>query len=214
MLKPQILIVEDEAFIAQDIRQRLQGLGYCVVAYTGQAEEAVRMARDLKPDLVLMDVMLADEMDGIQAAKQIRKLHQIPVVYLTAYSDRETLERAKLTEPFGYILKPFESRDLESTIEMALYRHRMEREREQLIEQLQEALASIKTLRGLLPICSYCKKIKDDDGYWNQVEAYVAKYSQASFSHGMCPECYSKVKLELEAFAKGEAVERPLFAGR
>src|SRR5215211_5478121 len=110
MLKPQILIVENEAFIAQDIRQRLQGLGYSVVACTGQAEEAVRMARDLKPDLVLMDIMLTHEMDGIEAAEQIRKLHQIPVVYLTAYSDRQTLQRAKLTEPFGYILKPFESR--------------------------------------------------------------------------------------------------------
>src|SRR2546422_475577 len=126
---------------------------------TGGADDALRLTHELMPDLVLMDIRLQPEMDGIQAAEQLRAL-AIPVVFLTAYSDAATLERAKLTEPCGYILKPFETRELEIVIEMGLYKHRMEQERQGLIQRLQQALASVKTLTGLLPICAYCKKIK------------------------------------------------------
>ena len=103
-------------------------LGSTYVAL-GRGEEAVSLARELRPDLVLMDIRLAGPMDGVEAAEIIRRECDLPVIYLTAHSDRATLERAKLTEPFGYLLKPFEELDLETHIAMALYKHRAERDR-------------------------------------------------------------------------------------
>jgi DNA-binding NtrC family response regulator len=120
----------------------------------------------------------------------------IPVIYITAYADEEMLDRAKITEPFGYIVKPIEDRDLHISIEMALYKHKMEMERERLISELKDALAHIKTLRGLLPMCAWCKKIRDDKGYWAQVEVYMEKHLDATFTHGICPECLKKVDEE------------------
>jgi hypothetical protein len=111
------------------------------------------------------------------------------VIYLTANSNDETFFRARDTEPFGFILKPFEEAKMRVNIEIALYKHRMEREREDLIRQLQTALAEVKTLSGMLPICCSCKKIRDDKGYWNQIEAYLARHTQASFSHSYCHDC-------------------------
>ena len=121
-----ILVVEDEKITAIDIRERLVDLGYTVPVDLSTGEEAVEAAGRLKPDLVLMDIVLKGEMDGVQAAEKIGSLYHIPVVFLTAFSDDETLQRAKQTEPFGYILKPFDERELRTTIEMALYRHSMQ----------------------------------------------------------------------------------------
>jgi CheY-like chemotaxis protein len=121
----KILVVEDENIVALEIKKRLQHLGYTVAGVAATGEDAVRKAEGILPDLVLMDIMLKGEIDGIDAASEIRRRLNIPVIYLTAYSDGETLERAKLTEPYGYILKPFEEDDLRTTIEIALYRHKM-----------------------------------------------------------------------------------------
>jgi PAS domain S-box-containing protein len=122
-----ILIVEDERIVARDIQNRLTRLGYAVVGVTRFGEEAVQLATALRPDLVLMDIRLEGAMDGVTAALEIRDRLQLPVVYLTAYADEETLQRARVTEPFGYILKPFEERELRTVIEMALYKHQAER---------------------------------------------------------------------------------------
>ncbi|MBK5255609.1 MAG: response regulator [Vicinamibacteria bacterium] len=126
MKTPTILIVEDEGIIARDIRQQLVGLGYDVVGDTPTGEEALVLTAELKPDLVLMDIHLGGKMDGIEAAQLVRKRFGTPVVFLTAFAGAETLERAKLTEPFGYIIKPFDERSLHTVIEMALYKHRAE----------------------------------------------------------------------------------------
>ena len=127
MHKPSILIVEDEAIVAADLFGQLDRLGYQISGQTPRGEEAVVLARDLSPDLVLMDVRLAGPMDGVEAAQIIRRECDIPVIYLTAHSDSATLERAKLTESFGYLLKPFEELGLKTQIEMALYKHQTER---------------------------------------------------------------------------------------
>jgi two-component system CheB/CheR fusion protein len=121
-----ILIVEDENIVAKDIRRTLQSLGYEVPEAVATGEAALERAEQLRPDLVLMDIVLRGEMDGIQAAEIIRQRWETPVIYLTAHADPATLRRAKITEPFGYVLKPFEERDLHTTIEMALYKHAME----------------------------------------------------------------------------------------
>ncbi|MFH1969891.1 MAG: response regulator [Verrucomicrobiota bacterium] len=143
MANARILIVEDESIVAKDIQNSLTGLGYTVAGVVAFGEEAVERAGALKPDLILMDVMLKGAMDGIEAAERIRREHSVPVVYLTAYTDDDTLQRAKVTEAFGYLLKPFEDRELRTTIEMALYKHTMERKLRESREWLETTLRCI-----------------------------------------------------------------------
>jgi diguanylate cyclase (GGDEF)-like protein/PAS domain S-box-containing protein len=126
MTQVRILVVEDESIVAADIQERLEALGYEVPATVGWGEKAVELAGTLRPDLVLMDIQLKGRMDGVEAADQIRHRFGIPVVYLTANADHPTVERAKVTEPFGYVIKPFEERELQTTIEVALYKHQAE----------------------------------------------------------------------------------------
>jgi len=125
----QVLIVEDDRITAEDIRLSLGDLGYSVLGIASSGEEAIKKAQELRPDLVLMDIVLKGNMDGIEAAEQIRAALNIPVVYLAAaYMGGKTLERARITEPFGYISKPFEEDKLGSGIEMALHKRKLERE--------------------------------------------------------------------------------------
>lgn len=126
MPNTKILVVEDEKIVAMDIKHRLITLGYSVPAVVTSGEESIEKTAEIQPDLVLMDIVLKEKMNGTEAAQQIRDSFDIPVVYLTAYANEKTLGRAKLTEPFGYILKPFEDRELHSTIEVALHKHKME----------------------------------------------------------------------------------------
>jgi len=143
----KILIVEDERIISEDIKKRLQKLGYSVPSIARTGEEAIQKTKVLHPDLVLMDIVLEGEMDGIEAAAHIKSLCEIPIVYLTAYADRKTLERAKITEPYGYILKPFDDRDLHITIDIGLHKHRMERKLKETEERLRKTLED--TIRAL-----------------------------------------------------------------
>lgn len=144
----RILIVEDERIVAGDLRSRLRRMGYEVVAIASTGTDAVRLADQHQPDLVLMDIRLEGTMDGIQAADTIRRIHNIPVIYLSAYADQSTVERAKVTEPFGYLLKPFEDSELRTAIEMAVYKRGMEAERRALEAQLLQSqkMESIGTL--------------------------------------------------------------------
>lgn len=126
MTNARILIVEDEVFTADQEEKRLVELGYEVVGKVATGEDAIRLAGEAKPDLVLMDIKLRGEMDGIAAAEEIKKSFNIAVIYVTAFSDEDLLRRARVTEPFGYILKPFDSQELRSNIEMALYKRKAE----------------------------------------------------------------------------------------
>ena len=143
MPETKILIVEDEAIVAEDIRNTLQNLGYTISAVVSSGEESITKIEEDEPDLVLMDIVLKGAMDGIEAASQIHFRFNIPVVYLTAFTDKKTIERAKLTEPFGYIVKPFEDRELHSTVEMALYKHKMESKLKESESWLSTILSSI-----------------------------------------------------------------------
>jgi len=126
MPRPRILVVEDETIVSLDVQARLTDLGYEVAGVADRGEEALALAERERPDLVLMDIRLKGAMDGIAAAEEIRRRWNLPVVYLTAFSEESTLQRAKVTEPFGYILKPFEDREIQSVIEMALFKHQAE----------------------------------------------------------------------------------------
>ncbi|MCJ7617786.1 MAG: response regulator [Desulfobacterales bacterium] len=143
MANVQVLVVEDEVIIAKDIQDMLKKLGYDVSAAASSGEEAIKRVAETLPDLVLMDIVLEGDMDGVAAAEHIRYHFDIPVVYLTAYSDDTTLQRAKITEPYGYILKPFQKKELYTTIEMALYKHKMERKLKENEQWLSTTLKSI-----------------------------------------------------------------------
>ncbi len=139
----KIMVVEDESIVAKDIQNRLKKFGYLVPAIASSGEEAIDKAGEINLDLVLMDIRLKGAMDGIEAAQQIYKRFQLPVIYLTAYADEDTLNRAKDTQPFGYILKPFKERELSTTIEITLARHRLERQLKEREQWLATVLRSI-----------------------------------------------------------------------
>lgn len=138
MAEKRILVVEDESVIAGEIKRTLGDLGYTVVEVVSSGEEAIEKTSQHNPDLVLMDIVLKGEMDGVQAAEKIRLQHNIPVVYLTAYTDENTMQRAKISEPYGYVVKPFDDRELYTSIEMALYRHEAEEEKNRLYRELEQ----------------------------------------------------------------------------
>ncbi|OGR01615.1 MAG: hypothetical protein A2511_06400 [Deltaproteobacteria bacterium RIFOXYD12_FULL_50_9] len=204
MAKKRILLVEDEAITAMDMKSNLISLGYEVPEIVASGEGAIRAAAEVCPDLILMDITLSGAMTGIEAAEAIRKSQAIPVVFLTAHADSDTVWKAKQAEPFGYLPKPCNIDTLMSTLEVAIYkgevdaaRRKAEAEQERLVGELQEALAKVKLLSGFLPICANCKKIRDDQGYWHQIEEYIRDHSEAEFSHSICKECVKKLYPEL-----------------
>ncbi|MFC1898444.1 response regulator [Candidatus Cloacimonadota bacterium] len=307
----RILIVEDEMMISEDLKRTLTGFDYNIIGVFEKGEDVLHEISVLKPDLMIMDIQLEGKLSGIDTARMIRNKQDIPVIFLTAYADDVTIETAKSAEPYSYIVKPFDEKELKASIEMTMLRHEsqkalklsntkfeslfmgipepavyldntyrivdinkrfteffgynldevrgklildlivpetrikeakeltlnskscfidtvrknkagelldvaissaqikvdekqtgtfiiykdiskrkeIEEEREKLISDLKHALEDVKTLSGLIPICSHCKKVRDDSGYWEQVEYYLAKYTNADFSHGICPDC-------------------------
>lgn len=184
-----ILVVEDDANVAAVLEARLESFGYdvCDIASTGL--RAIESARQFSPDLILMDILLEGDMNGVEAADKIAECSDVPIIFLTCLNDPAILERAINTNPYGYIVKPYDNAALKSSIEITLLKHRAGRERENLIQRLEQALIEVKRLSGLLPICASCKRIRDDKGGWQQIEEYIATHSEADFSHGICPQC-------------------------
>jgi CheY-like chemotaxis protein len=143
MEKARILIVEDEEIVALGIQTYLEGIGHLNCVITNSGEAAISAIPQYAPDLVLMDISLAGKMSGIEAAKIITDTYRLPIVYLTAYSDEKTLESAKLAEPYGYIIKPFDERDLRATIEMALYKAALQDKLRKADELMESILRSV-----------------------------------------------------------------------
>ncbi len=319
---PRILVVDDEVIISMQIEERLNSMGYDVVGRATSGREAVDKSRELNPDLVLMDIVMPGEMDGIEASRAIKVDLEIPVVFLTAYADDENIMRAKATEPFGYIIKPFQEREVKAAIEVALYnkhvgakirqseqkyRTIMEaasdpiliidlesqdilevnrkaeelfgigydkfvginvlklfhdskvRENTKVIKRISEVkdvvfedifilngkgeevpvevsactttlmdkvvivailrditkrelddwekkllgelkitLKKVKRLSGIIPICATCKKIRDENNKWVQLEVYIRDNSEADFTHGICPDCRDEFFVKLK----------------
>jgi len=170
----KVLIVEDEGVVSMEIQGRLESLGFGIAGIAASGPRAVQMAGQHLPDLVLMDIVLRGEMDGIEAAHQIQQKFNIPVIYLTAHSDEATLQRAKISEPFGYIIKPFEERDLHIAIEIALYKHQME----------QKLRASEERLRLLIESGSDIISVLDLDGnytYIHGMASFCGRHSDEGF---------------------------------
>jgi len=157
----RILIAEDESVIAIDITRTLERLSYKVIGYCRTGRDVITKAGEQKPDLILMDIMLEGDITGIEAAEEIMKLYNIPVIYLTAFADPVTLEKAKLTEPFGYILKPYDERTLNTSIEMALYKNEINKKLRERTEELKaEKEKSDKLLQNILPL-QIIKELKE-----------------------------------------------------
>lgn len=153
MSNERIMIVEDESIVAMGIKHKLEDLGYDVVGIVATGEGAVTTALKTVPDLILMDIVLKGDLDGIEAAQQIHKHQDTPIIYITAYSDEEVLERARITEPYGYILKPFKKSEINANIQMAIYKHKKDRKRSE--ETKKRVLADFYDfILTAMPTCS------------------------------------------------------------
>ncbi len=191
----RILVVDDTEPLRMGTARVLRQAGYAVEeAATGR--EGLEKARRLKPDLVLLDVNLPD-MSGFDICKTLKSDPDSKRVYVMMLSASKTSpdDRSEGLElgADGYLIRPLSNRELLAGVRAMERIIRAERERDRVIEELQEALASIKVLRGLLPICAHCKKIRDDKGYWKAVEVYIREHTEAEFSHSLCPECVRKL---------------------
>ncbi len=319
MKERKILIVEDEVVVSTDLKIKLKRIGYDIVGCLRYGEEALEKAEETGAEMVIMDINLKGPMDGTEAAGMISEKLGIPIIFLTAYSDQDTIVKAKKSSPFGYLRKPVRLEDLTISLEIAFYKYDMEKKlqeseirfrtvadytrnwetwinqddimeymspsclritgytrqeflenpdllydiietdesksnlknhnrntedplhlefmirnksgelrwiehvcqpvfspsgefmgrrgsntditqrkqaeqtREDLITELEDALEKVKTLKGMLPICCSCKKIRDDEGYWNQIETYMSQHSEVEFSHSICPDCAKKL---------------------
>ncbi|MCI0468782.1 MAG: response regulator, partial [Nitrospirae bacterium] len=143
----RVLLVEDTRIEAENVKMTIEDLGYTVVGIASSGSDAIRMAGEKNPDIILMDIMLKGSMDGIDASLQISARYDIPIIYLTAYADDRTLERAKITEPYGYIVKPFDERELHTAIEIALYKHGMKKSlNSALFNSIGDAIITTNTL--------------------------------------------------------------------
>ena len=177
MFKINVLVVEDESIVSKDIQHSLKKLGYTIVGSAATGEKAYELAITLNPDIILMDIMLKGMMNGIETTEKIKKEVNIPVIYLTAYADKATLEKAKITEPYGYIIKPFKDVDLHTTIEMALYKFSKEKKVKEERDLFYSLIENKESTADFIFVKSKSKlvKIKNSDIYYVEaLKDYVA----------------------------------------
>jgi len=202
------LVIDDSLDMRNLIQSILTTKGQTEVLTAESARDAFRHlaiddheSGDVAIDLILMDIMMSD-MDGIRACQRIKaveRLREIPIIMVTGRTDSEDLRAAFAAGAMDYITKPLNSVELLARVSSALalkraidIRKARERELVERHQQLEQALKEVKVLRGLIPICFSCKKIRDDQGYWHTIEAYIQAHSEVDFSHGLCPECMDK----------------------
>ncbi len=184
----RIMIVQEDFVEAQDIRVSLKTMGYEVCGTVDTAGSAMKQAVSVRPDLVLMDIVLKGKRDGIECARDLRERLGVPVVFLTADADDWLIERAKEAEPYGYLLKPFLDLELKATIEMALFKSRRDKERLAAARDRDDRPSRIGSPE-VVSICGQCKRIKNRDQHWEGLEVYLHRRYRISLSHGLCPEC-------------------------
>jgi DNA-binding response OmpR family regulator len=207
----KVLVTDDDPQILDLTATILRRAGYDTLeASTGK--KCLEAVKAHHPDIVLLDVMLPDT-TGTELCRQIKadeSLRDIFVILMSGVQVSSDYQADALNVGAdGYIIKPISNKELLARVQAMIRIKRAEnalrekeREQQELILKLQEALAEIKTLKGFIPICASCKKVRDDEGYWNQLEAYISKRTDAVFSHGLCPECADKYRAELEELSK------------
>lgn len=187
----RILVADDEALVINIVESELETLGFQLVGRAADGRQAVELTRTLRPDAVLMDIAMP-ELDGIAAAALIQQECPTPVVILSAHDRPDDVARASAAGVGAFLVKPPRAAEIERALSIARARHADLLELRRMNAELQKALAEVKTLRGMLPICSGCKKIRDTDNHWERIEAYIAKHTDTTFTHSFCPDCYAK----------------------
>jgi len=197
--KIRVLIAEDNFMVSVIIQKNVEKIGYTVVGKAPDGKQAVEMTQALQPDVVLMDIDMPD-INGLEATLRIQETCPTPVVMLTAYDASESVKQASNVGAGAYLVKMPGPQEIERAITITIARfgdmmelRRLNIELQNRNETLQATLDKVKQLSGLLPICANCKKIRDDEGYWQDVAVYVRDHSQAEFTHGICPNCAEKL---------------------
>lgn len=197
--KIRVLVAEDDFMVSEAICIKLEALTYTVVGRAFDGQQAVSMAQSKLPDVILMDIKMPD-MDGLEATRQIYQTCPTPVVMLTAFDTMDLVNQAGQVGAGAYLIKMPEASEIDRAVTIAMARfddmmtlRRLNAELTNRNQELQAALAKVKQLSGLLPICASCKKIRDDEGYWQDVASYIREHSEAEFTHGLCPDCAEKL---------------------
>ena len=196
----RILIVDDIPENIDLLMKILEPEGYNL-AFATSGPKAIEVTHHFMPDLILMDVMMPPEMDGFETCIQLKATPMtadIPVVFVTAKNETASIVRGFECGGQDYIPKPFRREEVLSRVSTHVQVRLMIRRQTQLIDELQGALDQVKTLEGLLPICASCKKIRDDNGYWHQIESYLKSHSNLDFTHGICNDCARRLYPDLD----------------
>jgi len=201
----KVLIAEDNSTTRSLLAETLRDWGFDVVATRDGMEAWEELNDHEPPELILLDWTMP-EMDGLEVCRRARGLPAVQknyIILLTARDRTDDIVAGLQAGADDYITKPFEPAELHARLQVGVRIVELQQSLARRVGELESALARVRQLHGLLPICSYCKKIRDDRNYWQQVESYISSHSDAQFSHGVCPDCYDRiVKPELDAFRK------------
>lgn len=192
-----ILIVEDESLVALEIEQYLNKYNFTTLPIVTSGEEALFQIVHNRVDLVLMDIKLNGEMDGIATGNAIREFYKIPVIFITAYSDEKTINRVKKTDPFGYIVKPFKKEDLKANVKVALYKRKKEENLTSKASSLSNNKLPINSEKKII-LCPYCKKYLNRKKNWRSIEKLIKERFSADYGHCTCPDCVSRLISEFK----------------
>ena len=197
----KILVAEDETVSCRLLQAALAGLNCEVVLTTNGREAWEAMQRDDAPPLLILD-WLMPEMEGVEVCRRIRRIaadnSPAYIILLTGKGNKQDIVQGLEAGADDYVTKPFDADELRARVQVGWRVLQLQSSLAERVQQLEDALSRVKQLQGLLPICCYCKKIRDDRNYWHQVESYMASHADVRFSHGICPECNAKVKAELK----------------
>jgi YesN/AraC family two-component response regulator len=194
----RLVIAEDDFLVAEEIKRILHGSRYQVAGEAENGQKALELVAQLRPDAVLMDIRMP-VMDGLTASRRISEECPTPIVIMTAYESMELVEQASQAGVAAFLTKPPMLAEIDRAVTLALMRHADLMELCRLNQELLKAMAEIKTLRGILPICSFCKKIKTKDNVWEPVDVYIQKHTEANMSHSLCEDCLKEHYPEIYA---------------
>ena len=199
--RPPLILVVDDIPKNLELVGNILSLEQYQISVADDGDKAWKIINRISPDLILLDIMMPT-IDGYTLCRKIKALEDkkdIPVIFITAKTSPEDLVKGFELGAVDYITKPFNAAELTARVRTHIALYRAKKKNEYLIEELRAALVQVKTLSGLLPICCVCKKIRDDEGYWQQVETYISAHADVRFSHGLCPAC---IRTKYPQFAK------------
>lgn len=184
----RLVIAEDDYLVCEEIKRVLRNSVYIIAGEAANGKQAIELVTELHPDAILMDIKMP-EMDGLTASSRISTECPTPIVIMTAYETADLVEAASKAGVAAFLTKPPQLAEIDRAVTIAMARHNDLMELRRINQELQTALEEIKTLRGILPMCSYCKKIRKDDNTWVDVAEYIQRNSEADVSHSICPDC-------------------------